>query len=79
MSNESNERYVPSKESYERNFANFLDSQINPEIQVAKKMGYTKDQAIELVKVWELLKVFDGIEAEISMLQFDSSNGGDWP
>ena len=41
-------------------------------------MGYTKDQAIELVKVWELLKVFDGIEAEISMLQFDSSNGGDW-
>ena len=78
MSNESNERYVPSKESYERDFANFLDSQINREIQVAKKMGYTKDQAIELVKVWELLKAFDCIESEISMLQFDSSNGGDW-
>lgn len=69
MSDESNKRYVTSKESYERDFANFLDSRINPEIQAAKKMGYTTDQAIELVKLVELVEALESIDGSLVWLE----------
>lgn len=69
MSDESNKRYVPSKEDYERSFADFLDSKINPEIQAAKKMGYTTDQAIELVKVFELGNALESIDGSLVWLE----------
>ena len=59
------ESYSQSKEAV---FFRWLDGDIEEAIQAAKSRGYTADQAIELVKLWELLKAFDGIEAGISML-----------
>lgn len=69
MSNESNKEHETSKEDCAEPFKKYLESQIGPEIQAAEKMGYTTDQAIELVKPWKLTGELEDIAGSLIWLE----------